>query len=130
MVFWVLLAILIPALAVWVYLNVRARRLSNEVGAFRCWSRPDTQSGWTSGVGLFGVDTLTWYRLVALSNKPVYTFPRHSLEVHSPQPHSSDGSVVEVRIAAGDERLELLIEPQSYNALVSWIESGPPSLRR
>ncbi len=126
---WVLLLAAVVAAAIWLYLNLRARRLSNEVGSFRCWSRPDKQSGWTSGVGMYGVETLSWYRLVGFSTKPVYTLPRRGLTVSTPVPHSADGSVVQVRLASGDKRLELLIEPLTYNGLVSWIDSGPPLVR-
>ncbi len=118
-----------PAVSLWAYINVRARRLDGQLGAFRCWSRPDTQSGWTSGIGLYGVETLTWYRLVAFSNKPVYTLSRRGLEISAPVQHSADGSVVEVRLRSGDKRYEIAIASQTYNALVSWVESGPPRVR-
>ncbi|ENO17748.1 DUF2550 family protein [Schaalia cardiffensis] len=123
---WVLGALVLLSVMVWVYINVRARRLDGRIGAFRSWSRPDTQSGWASGIGLFGVETLSWYRLIGFGGKPVYTVARRGLEVSAPIQHSADGSMVELRLKSGDHRYELAVAPQTYNAIVSWVESGPP----
>lgn len=122
-----LVVVLVVSLSVWLYFNVRARRLDTHVGSFRCWARPDPQSGWTSGIAHYGVETLSWYRLVAFSTRPVFTLPRRSLEVSAPFTRAVDGSIVEVRVTAGDQRWEFAIAPASYTGLVSWAESGPPS---
>ncbi|MDO4258942.1 MAG: DUF2550 family protein [Actinomycetaceae bacterium] len=122
----VLFVALVITAIVWLWLNIRARRLSNAFGSFRCWSRPDTNSGWTSGVGLYGTEELRWFRLISFSNRPVYSFPRRGLEVSPPLQRSTDGKVIEVRLASGDQRLEIAIDAQTYNGLVSWVESGPP----
>lgn len=123
---WVLGALALAALIVWAYINVRARRLDGRIGAFRSWSRPDTQSGWASGIGLFGREALTWHRLIGFGGRAVYTVPRRGLEVSAPIQHSVDGSMVEVRLKSGEHRYELVVAPQTYNAIVSWVESGPP----
>ena len=108
--------------------QVRARRIVSRLGAFRCWSRPDVHSGWTAGIGVYGVEDLSWYRLVGFTFKPVYSIPRRGMEVSAPIAHSADGSVVEVRLAYGDHRYEVAVERLTYNGLVSWVESGPPRL--
>ena len=77
-------------------------------------------------IGLFGVETLSWYRLIGFGAKPVYTVARRGLEVSAPIQHSADGSMVELRLKSGDHRYELAVAPQTYNAIVSWVESGPP----
>ena len=123
---WVLVLLACVALILWAYMNVRARRIAARLGAFRCWSRPDVQSGWTAGIGVYGVEELSWYRLVGLSFSPVYTIPRSGLEVSAPIAHSADGSVVEVRLAYGEHRYEVAVVRLTYNGLVSWVESGPP----
>lgn len=127
---WFLGALVVVALVILAYINVRARRLDGQLGAFRCWSRPDKQSGWTSGIGLFGVETLSWFPLVGLSNRPVYTLARRGLEISSPIDHSLDGSMVQVRLKTGEKRYEMAVTRHTYNALVSWVESGPPAVRR
>lgn len=64
---WCVAVLVCVGAVLWVYMNVRARRIASRLGAFRCWSRPDVQSGWTAGIGVYGVDDLSWYRLVGLS---------------------------------------------------------------
>ena len=88
--------------------------------------RPDHHAGWTAGIGVYGVEELQWYRLVAMSLKPVYSIPRRGMEVSAPISHSDDGAMVEVRLAYGEHRYEVAVERLTYNGLVSWVESGPP----
>ena len=64
---WCVAVLVCVGAVLWVYMNVRARRIASRLGAFRCWSRPDVQSGWTAGIGVYGVDDLSWYRLVGFS---------------------------------------------------------------
>ena len=52
--------------------------------------------------------------------------PRRGLEVSAPIARSADGGVVEVRLAHGDHRYEVAVQRETYNGLVSWVESGPP----
>ena len=125
---WCVAVLVCVGAVLWVYMNVRARRIVSRLGAFRCWSRPDVHSGWTAGIGVYGVEDLSWYRLVGFSLQPVYTVPRSGLEVSAPIAHSADGSVVEVRLAYGEHRYEVAVERLTYNGLVSWVESGPPRL--
>lgn len=128
-VIWVLAVLVLVCLLVWIYINLRARRLDSHLGSFRCWARPDALSGWASGIAHYGVETLSWYRLVGLSTKPVFTLARRDLEVSTPNRRAVDGSIVEVKVRAGEQRWEFAISPASYNGLVSWTESGPPTGR-
>ena len=90
---WVLVLLACVALILWAYMNVRARRIAARLGAFRCWSRPDHHAGWTAGIGVYGVEELSWYRLVGMSLKPVYSVPRRGMEVSAPISRSDDGSM-------------------------------------
>ena len=65
-VIWCAVLLACVGAILWVYMNVRARRIVSRLGAFRCWSRPDVHSGWTAGIGVYGVEELSWYRLVGL----------------------------------------------------------------
>jgi hypothetical protein len=127
-VMWIVLIVAVVSVGVWVLFNVRARGLDRRVGSFRCWMRPDPQSGWTSGIAHYGVETLSWYRLIGVSTRPALTLPRRGMEVSAPVRRATDGSIVEVRVKSGDERCDFAIAPATYNGLVSWIESGPPHL--
>lgn len=122
----VLLIVAVVSVGIWLLVNTRARRLDRHVGSFRCWTRPDSQSGWTSGIAHYGVATLSWFRLIGLGSRPEFILPRRGLEVSAPVRRASDGSIVEVRVSAADARWEFAITPSAYNGLVSWIESGPP----
>ncbi|MDC4232861.1 DUF2550 domain-containing protein [Actinomyces sp. B33] len=126
---WALVVLAAVGVLLWAYINIRANRLISHVGSFRAWSRPDTHSGWTSGIGMYGVETLSWYRLVGLTSRAVYTLPRRGLELSAPIDHSPDGLIVEIRLKYADRRYEMAVTQESYNGLVSWIESGPPHVR-
>lgn len=128
-VVWVVVVAAVLTVGVWLWFNIRARHLDTHVGSFRCWARPDPQAGWTSGIAHYGVETLTWYRLIAFSRRPALTLPRRGLEVSAPMRRATDGSIVEVRLAWGEQRWEFAIAPSTYNGLVSWVESGPPQDR-
>ena len=114
-VIWCAVLLACVGAILWVYMNVRARRIVSRLGAFRCWSRPDVHSGWTAGIGVYGVEELSWYRLAGFSLKPVYSIPRRGMEVSAPISRTSDGEMVEVRLAYGDHRYEVAVERLTYN---------------
>ena len=57
---WCVVLLVCVGVILWAYMNVRARRITSRLGAFRCWSRPDHHSGWTAGIGVYGVEELSW----------------------------------------------------------------------
>ena len=57
---WFAVLLACVGVILWAYMNVRARRITSRLGAFRCWSRPDYHAGWTAGIGVYGVDELSW----------------------------------------------------------------------
>ena len=67
-VIWCVVLLACVGAILWAYMNVRARRIVSRLGAFRCWSRPDVHAGWTAGIGVYGVEELSWYRLVGLGH--------------------------------------------------------------
>lgn len=125
-VLWGSFVIVVVLGAGWVYLMARARRLDRKFGSFRCSTRLDSQSGWISGVGMYGTEYLEWFRLVSFSSRPALVLRRRGLVVSPPYPLTVDGTVVVVALESGMERVQVAIEAQTYNALVSWVESGPP----
>ena len=42
---WCVVLLVCVGVILWAYMNVRARRITSRLGAFRCWSRPDHHSG-------------------------------------------------------------------------------------
>ena len=75
----IIVMLLLALFVVWLLLNLRARHLDQQDGAFRAWARLDSHSGWMSGIGQYQGDRLCWYRLVAPSLKPHVVLPRHGL---------------------------------------------------
>lgn len=124
----ILIVLAIVTVATLVYINYRAHRLMNKDGSFRAWMRPDSYSGWTNGVGLYGVETLSWYKLVGFSSRPVVILPRRHLSISGPIDHSPAGDIVVIRLKAQESRYEIAVARQDYNGLVSWVESGPPQV--
>ncbi|MDO5721587.1 MAG: DUF2550 family protein [Actinomycetaceae bacterium] len=116
---------LIAAVLVIVALLVRVRMIGRIVGTFECWTRPDTSSGWVSGMARFGKEEFQWFRLVGLAYGPQYRFPRRTSTVSAPLSRNT-GEVVEVVLSSGDQRIYLALKPQWYNGLVAWLESGAP----
>ena len=125
----ILLLVVVVLAVVIGWINIRARRLDHKDGSFRCWMRPDLQSGWTSGIAQYHTESLSWSRLVGMRFTPDLVMRRRSMTVSAPVQHASDGSMVEIRVVSGEQRCLFGISPQSYNGLVAWVESGPPQSR-
>ncbi len=119
------LLLALVALGAVLVLLLRVRMIGRIVGTFECWTRPDTTSGWVSGMGRFGMDEFQWFRLVGFDYGPRYRFPRGATSVSLPVERSG-GQVMEITLIAQGQRLHLALTPQWYNGLVSWLESGPP----
>ena len=46
----IIVMLLLALFVVWLLLNLRARHLDQQDGAFRAWARLDSHSGWMSGI--------------------------------------------------------------------------------
>ncbi|MBF0963525.1 MAG: DUF2550 family protein, partial [Actinomyces sp.] len=49
----IIVMLLLALFVVWLLLNLRARHLDQQDGAFRAWARLDSHSGWMSGIGQY-----------------------------------------------------------------------------
>ncbi|WP_418607106.1 DUF2550 family protein [Georgenia sp. SUBG003] len=107
---------------------VRVRRLAHRIGSFECALRPPGRRDWTSGIAVFGVGRVDWYRLVSLSLRPDRTFARADLEVRERVHRSPDGKgqVTEIRCGQPGKEVDLAMRRDSLAGLVSWLESAPP----
>lgn len=127
-VVWVIAAILLASFLLALAMLIRARRLSRWVGAFECaWRAPEDQA-WVSGVGVYGVDRLDWYRLVSLVPTPARRWIRQSLVV-SPRRRSLPGSpndVVEVHCSYDGQEFFLALDDAALAGLTGWLEASPP----
>lgn len=123
---WLLAGLAVMAVLVLAYINVRAQRLNRTLGSFSCALQIGPEGKWYAGVGQYGAETLTWYRLVSLSNRPQFVLSRRTLELSPARPHGTVDGLLEVTITSGTEQWDLAVDPQTFNGLVSWVESGAP----
>ncbi|WP_324649798.1 DUF2550 family protein [Georgenia sp. H159] len=128
---WVLWLLVLPAvlaLLVGLWLLVRARGLSRVVGSFDCAWRAAESQDWASGVAVYGVDRIDWYRIVSLRPGPAARWLRRDLVVAPSRrvlPGSSWGAV-EVECRVGGDSFYLALESAALSGLTSWLESSPP----
>jgi len=124
----VLVVLALVAVLLLVLFAVRVRRLARRIGSFECALRPAGRRDWTSGIAVFGVGRVDWYRLVSLSLRPDRTFARSDLEVleRVHRKPGGAGQVTEVRCGLPGQEVELAMRRESLAGLVSWLESAPP----
>lgn len=120
-------AVLVCALVVLLVLFLlRVRSLAGRVGAFECALRLPGQRRWTSGIAVFGDDSIAWSRLVSLSLRPRHVWRRSGLSLEALEHRGRDGQIVDVRCLYDGERMDLAMVEDSHSALVAWLESAPP----
>lgn len=104
--------------------------LTRRVGSFRCSLRVGTR--WSRGIAHYGARHLYWWRLRSLAPRPGRVWPRGAMEVL--ERTFVDATVVggpylvrcRVPGPAGPEEVELLMTPEAYAGLTSWLEAAPP----
>lgn len=123
-----LVVLALVAVLLLILFAVRVRRLAYRIGSFECALRPAGRRDWTSGIAVFGVGRVDWYRLVSLSLRPTRTFVREDLELRERVHRSPGGAdqVTEIRCRLRGEEVDLAMRRESLAGLVSWLESAPP----
>lgn len=108
---------------------LRVRSIASRVGSFQCQYRPDAGAGWTTGIAVYGANTLDWYRLVSLSTKPDRSWGRigMSVTITGEVTESDTNAPVCVGVSSGSYRAQLLMPASDYSGLVSWAEAAPPT---
>ena len=125
---WLLVLLVVLALLLGLWLLVRARSLSRVVGSFDCAWRGADAPGWTSGVAVYGVQRIDWYRMVALRPGPSARWLRDELVIDPSRrvlPGSAWGAV-EVTCHVSGDSFHLALESDALAGLTSWLESSPP----
>lgn len=108
----------------------RWQTLNRRVGSFTCAVRRGTgDAPWVSGVAQYGAESLYWWRLWTLSPRPARTWSRSRLEVI--ERGALDGTsrldrTLLVRCEIDGEQLDLVMSPEAYAGLTSWLEAAPP----
>lgn len=104
--------------------------LTRRVGSFRCSLRVGTR--WSRGIAHYGARHLYWWRLRSLAPRPGQVWPRAGMEVL--ERTAVDAAVVggpylvrcRVPGPTGAQEVELLMTPEAYAGLTSWLEASPP----
>jgi len=106
----------------------RSHSLTRRVGSFSCQLR--VRGRWAPGVAHYGAQHLYWWRLWSLAPRPEHVWPRCMIDVIDRS--AQDGSallrgplLVRCRVGAGAE-VELVMSPEAYAGLTSWLEAAPP----
>ncbi|WP_158609720.1 DUF2550 family protein [Cellulomonas triticagri] len=125
-----LVALLLAALVVVVAgLAVsRWHSLTRRVGSFRSTQR--RHGRWVRGIAHYGARDLYWWRLRSLAPRPEQTWPRGQIGVverRAAVEGTEPGGplLVRLRVAPGEE-VELVMTPEAYAGLTSWLEAAPP----
>jgi len=104
--------------------------LTRRVGSFRCSLR--VRGRWVRGIAHYGARHLYWWRLRTLAPRPEQVWPRGGMEIlerTALDPAVVGGPyLVRCRVAGpgAPQELELVMTPEAYAGLTSWLEAAPP----
>lgn len=110
---------------------VRRSLLLRGIGAVEIWIKLSPRR-WTLGVGWYGGDELSWYRVFSLSPRPARVLVRGQLEVVERRRPGERDAIVLPRNATilacrTPHRIEqVAMSTGAVNGLLSWLEAQPP----
>ncbi|MGC5167849.1 DUF2550 domain-containing protein [Luteimicrobium sp. DT211] len=128
---WILLALLVAALAVIGLGASRLRTLAARTGTFECGFRTRTRRGSHVSLGFaqFRAQRVDWWRCWSLFPRPKRSWRRDRLRVVSRALVTGGprGDVVVVQCEHDGVAFELSMAPGAYAGLAAWLEAAPPS---
>lgn len=121
------IVLLVVIVAIVLYF-IKLRRTLRGAGSFMCSYRASMSDGWTQGWAVYTKESLDWYPLLSLSQKPKKSWPRRHIEVQdSVILHSKDHKdYVQLTLRTPRYRCQLFMESADHSGLVSWMEAAPP----
>lgn len=132
---WLLVIVLVVALAAATGIAVRRTLIERGGGSVECGLRRTVDRRWRLGLAAYQPDELRWYPVFGLGLRPGEVFARRTLSVVSRRPAdpaevTSVGSgtvVVECDIGEGTEqRVELALSDDALTGFLAWLEAAPP----
>lgn len=107
----------------------RHRSLTRRVGSFDCLLLHGGR--WVAGVAHYGATSLYWWRRRSLARRAARIWPRSRLEVverrgQDPERGLSGPLLVRCRVLGTEEQMDLVMSPEAYAGLTSWLEGAPP----
>ena len=113
----------------------RQRTLSRRVASFSCLlnSGEEVTRMWQPGIAQYTRDRLLWWRTLSLAPRPARSWSRRELTLLERTPvgqvDEAGRPLLLVHCRAGEEAFQLMVSAPAYAGLVSWLESGPRSVR-
>jgi hypothetical protein len=131
---WLLLVILILALASATGIAARRTLIERGGGTVECGLRRVGDRRWRLGLAAYQPGELRWYPAFGLRLRPGEAFARHALTVVSRRPadpveETSIGSgavVVECDTGQAAARIELALSEDALTGFLAWLEAAPP----
>ncbi|MDM7855771.1 DUF2550 family protein [Cellulomonas alba] len=111
----------------------RTHTLGHRVGSFRCASGRTEGGPWYAGVAQYGSERLYWWRRWSLAPRPGHRWDRAGFAIVARELHDLQlpgTRVLRVTCEAGGQRIWLLMSPEAYAGLTSWIEATPSRVSR
>lgn len=131
---WLLLVILILALASATGIAARRTLIERGGGTVECGLRRVGDRRWRLGLAAYQPGELRWYPAFGFRLRPGEAFARHALTVVSRRPadpveETSIGSgavVVECDTGQAAARIELALSEDALTGFLAWLEAAPP----
>jgi hypothetical protein len=131
---WLLLVVLVLALAGATGIAGRRTLLERGGGTVECGLRREGEQRWRLGLAAYQPDVLRWYPVFGFRLRPGEVFARHALSVVSRRPadpveETSIGSgtvVVECDTGPAAARIELALREDALTGFLAWLEAAPP----
>ncbi|MDO5747209.1 MAG: DUF2550 family protein [Actinomycetaceae bacterium] len=107
---------------------IKLRRTLHGTGSFMCSYRPNATTKWRQGWAVYRRDTLDWYPMFSLAQKPRWSWRRREIEIESPVHYrTKDGQdYIRVDLTTPHATCQMSMEAADHSGLVSWIEAAPP----
>lgn len=109
---------------------IRRQLLLRGIGAVEMSIK--VQLRWSVGVGWYGGEELSWYRVFSLSPRPAKVFVRGRVEVLERVPATERDAIVlprgstVLRCRTGQRTEDIAMSAGAANGLLSWLEAAPP----
>jgi hypothetical protein len=131
---WLLLVVLVVALASATGIAVRRTLIERSGGSVECGLRHAGDRRWRLGLAAYQPGELYWYPVFGLRLRPGEVDARHALSVVSRRPADpveatsigSDAVVVECDTGPAAARVELALSEDALTGFLAWLEAAPP----
>lgn len=126
----VLVLALVGGVGLWLS---RTHTLGHRVGSFRCAFGGAEGGPWRAGVAQYGSEHLYWWRRWSLAPRPGHRWDRAGFAIVARQVHDLQlpgTRVLRVTCESDGRQFWLLMSPEAYAGLTSWIEATPSRVSR